>query len=164
MDDYITYLSNLAKELYGCLSPTEPQNLLTEKKPKIRSIPETQKTQLHQDLLLGNTAKLMSPNYLVKYMFQTLNQRRERLRQLRQSPCKVREFNVRGVYKEYQVSLNQSDRLWISDNAGYLVQIDLQRDVIQKLQTSGKKGYHTLTQDGNLIFTDRNKNVINRIT
>ncbi|XP_062597972.1 protein PML-like [Saccostrea cucullata] len=80
------------------------------------------------------------------------------------SVTKVREFNVPGVDNVYHVSLDQSDRLWISDNDGNLVQIDLQGNVIQKIKTSGGSGYHTVTQDGDLIFTDQYKKVINRIT
>ncbi|XP_062587763.1 uncharacterized protein LOC134249423 [Saccostrea cucullata] len=79
------------------------------------------------------------------------------------SVTKVREFNVPGVDSVYHVSLDQSDRLWISDNVGNLVQTDLQGNVIQKIKTSGGLGYHTVTQDRDLIFTDQDKKVINRI-
>ncbi|XP_061167481.1 uncharacterized protein LOC133176373 [Saccostrea echinata] len=81
------------------------------------------------------------------------------------SVTKVREFKVPGVDDVYHVSLDQSDRLWISDLYSNLVQTDLQGNVIQKIKTSGRnEGYHTVTQDGDLIFTDRKKKVINRIT
>ncbi|XP_062587760.1 uncharacterized protein LOC134249421 isoform X2 [Saccostrea cucullata] len=81
------------------------------------------------------------------------------------SVTKVREFKVPGVDHVYHVSLDQSDRLWISDYWGNLVQTDLQGNVIQKIKTSGRdQGYHTVTQDRNLIFTDQDKKVINRIT
>ncbi|XP_061167483.1 uncharacterized protein LOC133176374 [Saccostrea echinata] len=81
------------------------------------------------------------------------------------SVTKVREFNVPGVDGVYHVSLDQSGRLWISDFDGNLVQTDLQGNVIQKIKTSGEdQGYHTVTQDGDLIFTDKDKKVINRIT
>ncbi|XP_062583897.1 uncharacterized protein LOC134245639 [Saccostrea cucullata] len=81
------------------------------------------------------------------------------------SVTKVREFNVPGVRNVFHVSLDQSDRLWISDNDGNFVQIDLQGNVIQRIKTSGgREGYHTVTQDGDLIFTDKDKKVVNRIT
>ncbi|XP_061167689.1 tripartite motif-containing protein 2-like [Saccostrea echinata] len=81
------------------------------------------------------------------------------------SVTKVREFKVPGVDGVCHTSLYQSDRLWISDDDGNLVQTDLQGNVIQKIKTSGRdEGYHTVTQDGDLIFTDKNKKVINRIT
>ncbi|XP_061167713.1 uncharacterized protein LOC133176621 [Saccostrea echinata] len=81
------------------------------------------------------------------------------------SVTKVREFNVPGVDNVRHISLDQSDRLWISDWNGNLVQTDLQGNVIQKIKTSGgSEGYHTVTQDGDLIFTDKDKKVINRIT
>ncbi|XP_062566262.1 uncharacterized protein LOC134228614 [Saccostrea cucullata] len=81
------------------------------------------------------------------------------------SVTKVREFNVLSINNVCHVSRGQSDRLWISDSKGNLVQIDLQGNVIQKLETSGRsEGYHTVTQGRDLIFTDKNKKVINRIT
>ncbi|XP_062569637.1 RING finger protein 207-like [Saccostrea cucullata] len=43
LDDYITYLNDLVKELNRRLSSTKPQRLMSEKKSKIRSIPKTTK-------------------------------------------------------------------------------------------------------------------------
>ncbi|XP_062595263.1 uncharacterized protein LOC134256600 [Saccostrea cucullata] len=81
------------------------------------------------------------------------------------SVTKVREFNEPGVDTVYHVSLDQSGRLWISDWDGNLVKTDLQGNEIQKIETSGgSQGYHTVTQDRDLIFTDRDKKVIKRIT
>ncbi|XP_062569810.1 E3 ubiquitin-protein ligase TRIM36-like [Saccostrea cucullata] len=81
------------------------------------------------------------------------------------SVTKVSEFNVPGFDNIHHVSLDQSDRLWISDYNGNLVQTDLQRNVIQKIETSGGiEGYHTVIQDRDLIFTDKGKKVINRVT
>ncbi|XP_062584081.1 uncharacterized protein LOC134245839 [Saccostrea cucullata] len=116
-DDYITYLNNLAKELHRCLSSTETQKLMSEKKPKIRSIPEDNKT----------------------------------------SHTRIYCWSIQ------QKSIRQT---CISDGArGNLVQTDLQGNVIQKIKTSGRdEGYHTVTQDRDLIFTDQDKKVINRIT
>ncbi|XP_062603650.1 tripartite motif-containing protein 2-like [Saccostrea cucullata] len=81
------------------------------------------------------------------------------------SVTKVREFNVPGVDDVHHVSQDQPDRLWISDQNGNLIQTNLQGNVIQKIETSGtSEGYHTVTQDRGLIFTDEIKKVINRIT
>uniref|UniRef100_K1QKY1 Tripartite motif-containing protein 2 n=1 Tax=Magallana gigas TaxID=29159 RepID=K1QKY1_MAGGI len=55
-------------------------------------------------------------------------------------------------------------RLWVSDRRGNLVQRDLQGNQLQKIRTNGSGGYHTVTQDGDLIYTDKDNNVINRIT
>ncbi|XP_062576877.1 uncharacterized protein LOC134238774 [Saccostrea cucullata] len=78
---------------------------------------------------------------------------------------KVREFNVPDLLGILHITSYRSDRLWISDKYGNLVQTDLQGNVIQKIKTSGgEEGHHTVTQDGNLIFTDIVNKVINRIT
>uniref|UniRef100_A0A8W8LNA0 B box-type domain-containing protein n=1 Tax=Magallana gigas TaxID=29159 RepID=A0A8W8LNA0_MAGGI len=84
---------------------------------------------------------------------------------LSSSVTKVRKYRVPGVDDVYHISLGKSGRLWVSDSEGNLVQTDLQGNQQQKIQTSGElEGYHTVTQDGDLIYTDRYNKVINRIT
>nr|XP_011433583.2 tripartite motif-containing protein 2 [Crassostrea gigas] len=84
---------------------------------------------------------------------------------LSSSVTKVREYKVPGVYNVCHISLGKSGILWVSDNGGNLVKTDLQWNQLQKIQTNGRfEGYHTVTQDGDLIFTDKENKVINRIT
>ncbi|XP_052676906.1 uncharacterized protein LOC128158194 [Crassostrea angulata] len=84
---------------------------------------------------------------------------------LSSSVTKVREYTVPGVDCVYHISLGKSGRFWFSDYDGNLVQTDLQGNQLQKIQTSGElEGYHTVTQDGDLIYTDKVNTVINRIT
>uniref|UniRef100_A0A8W8LMZ9 B box-type domain-containing protein n=5 Tax=Magallana gigas TaxID=29159 RepID=A0A8W8LMZ9_MAGGI len=84
---------------------------------------------------------------------------------LSSSVTKVREYTVPNVDDVFHISLGKSGRLWVSDSIGNLVQIDLQGNQLQNTQTSGRmEGYHTVTQDGDLIYTDRKNKVINRIT
>ncbi|XP_062584062.1 tripartite motif-containing protein 2-like [Saccostrea cucullata] len=55
----------------------------------------------------------------------------------------------------------KSDRLWISDRDGEFIQTDLQGNKLKKIKTRGEdEGYHTVTQDGDLIFTDKNRKAI----
>ncbi|XP_062571073.1 tripartite motif-containing protein 2-like [Saccostrea cucullata] len=194
MDDYITYLNNLVKELHRCLSSTETQKLMSEKKPKIRSIPETTKPvtpgftagQYNKSDVTKLLGKIHVPNTKAEKreirpiesvyntaMKPTHKQMKEDRKKsdkkqtisLSASVTKVRKFKVPGVDDVFHVSQDQSDRLWISDYESNLVQTDLQGSVIQKIKTSGRsQGYHTVTQDRDLIFTDKDKKVINRIT
>ncbi|XP_062566594.1 tripartite motif-containing protein 2-like [Saccostrea cucullata] len=194
LDDYITYLNNLVKELHRCLSSTETQKLMSEKKPKIRSIPETAKpvtpgfiagqynkhdvTKLLGKIQVPNTKaekREIRPiesiyNTTMKLTHKQMKEDRKKsdMKQtmfLSASVTKVRGFNVPGVDEVYHVSLDQSDILLISDREGNLVQTDLQGNVIQKIKTSGRgEGYHTVTPKGDLIFTEKGKKVINRIT
>ncbi|XP_061192378.1 tripartite motif-containing protein 2-like [Saccostrea echinata] len=194
LDDYITYLNNLVKELHGCLFSTEPQKLMSEKKPKIQSIPEIIKpvtpgftagqyskfdvTKLLGEIHVPNTKAekreirpfesvhntTMKPTQEQKEEDREKSDKKQTI-SLSASVSKVREFNVPGVDDVYHISLDQSDRLWISDSNGNLVQTDLQGNEIQKIETSGgDEGYHTVTQDGDLIFTDQDTKVIYRIT
>ena len=82
------------------------------------------------------------------------------------SNTKVREYRVAGVDSAVHVSVEKSGRLWISDRKGNLVQIDLHGNLLQKIQTSHKMiiGFHTATQDGDLIYTDKEKKLIYRLT
>ena len=84
---------------------------------------------------------------------------------LSSSVTKVREYSVPGVDSVWHISVDKSGRLWASDDTGNLVQTDLQGNLLQKIKTSGKgQGYHTATQDGDLIYTDKDKKVIYRMT
>eukprot|EP00105_Crassostrea_gigas_P013786 XP_011430215.1 PREDICTED: protein PML [Crassostrea gigas] len=85
---------------------------------------------------------------------------------LSSSVTKVREYTVPNVDDVFHISLGKSGRLWVSDMVGNLVQTDLQGNQLQKIQTSGIKdeGYHTVTPNGGLIYTDTKNKVINRIT
>ena len=83
---------------------------------------------------------------------------------LSSSVTKVREYSVPDVANLFHVSVDKSSRLWVSDWSGNLVQTDLQENQLQKIQTSNGYGYHTVEQDGGLIYTEREEKVIYRIT
>nr|XP_022336228.1 uncharacterized protein LOC111132694 [Crassostrea virginica] len=91
--------------------------------------------------------------------------RGEKTLSLSSSVTKVREYSVPGIDSVYHVSVDKSGRLWVSDERGNLVQTDLQGNLLQKIQTCGEdEGYHTATQDGDLMYTDKDKRVIYKIT
>ncbi|XP_052684357.1 uncharacterized protein LOC128164508 [Crassostrea angulata] len=122
-------------------------------KPEVREIKpmETVSTQLK------STEKHNKQDREKSAMKQTLS--------LSSSVTKVRQYTVPGVDSVYLISLCKSGRLWASDGRGNLVHTDLQGNQLQKIQTSGGyEGYHTVTQDGVLIFTDKHKKVIKMIT
>nr|XP_034308319.1 uncharacterized protein LOC105323206 [Crassostrea gigas] len=84
---------------------------------------------------------------------------------LSSSVTKVMEYTVPGVDRVFHISLGKSGRLWFSNGNGSLVQTDLQGNQLQKIQTStgNDGGCHTVTKDGDLIFTGQDNKVINRI-
>ncbi|XP_078312670.1 uncharacterized protein LOC144619166 [Crassostrea virginica] len=191
-DDYIAYLGKISDEFQQHLSLTN-QILLFSETLKIKTIPKTTKPVLpvftggkfsKDDIskLLGrvnvpNTEpekrEIQSMDAVTTHMKSTekqFEQSKEKsdVKQtlsLSSSVTKVREYSVPGVVNAFHVSVEKSGRLWVSDEEGNLVQTDLQGNLLQKIQTSGRyEGYHTATQDGNLIYTDKDKNVIYRIT
>ncbi|XP_022345275.1 uncharacterized protein LOC111137872 [Crassostrea virginica] len=193
-DEYITYLEKLMKEIckkmanetFDICSSTILEQL------KIQNIPETTKPGLpvfssghcsKGDVikLLGNiqlpdtgpekwrknpmditstplkcTGQQMGQESKKSDMKQTLS--------LSSSVTKVREYNVPGVKKACHVSVDKSGGLWASDTNS-LVHTDLQRNLLQKIQTSsGFQGFHTATQDGDLIYTNQFNKMIYKIT
>ena len=81
------------------------------------------------------------------------------------SVTKVRKYSVPGVDNACHLSGDKSGRLWVSDSLGNLVQTDLLGNKLQKIQTSVEyDGYHTATQYGDLIYADKDTNVIYRIS
>uniref|UniRef100_K1PNT3 Tripartite motif-containing protein 2 n=1 Tax=Magallana gigas TaxID=29159 RepID=K1PNT3_MAGGI len=196
IDDYINYLNDQIKTIYGCLSPSNIEQLTFALKSEnliIRPIPETLKPVLpvftagqysKEDVakLLGRITvpnikpenRKIEPMETASIQLKPTGKQRKQDREksdvkqtlsLSSSVTKVREYTVPVVDSVYHISLGKSGTLWVSDGDGNLVQTDLQGNQLQKIQTSGEsEGYHTVTQDGGLIYTDQNNKVINRIT
>nr|XP_022336857.1 uncharacterized protein LOC111133073 [Crassostrea virginica] len=191
-DDYIAYLGKMSDEFEVYLS-IKNQKLLFSKTLKIQLIPETTKPvppvfiagRFSKDDVAKLLGKFNVPNTkpekrkiqpmeaVTTHMKSTekrLKQSKEKsdMKQtlsLSSSVTKVREHRVPGVGNVFHVSVDKSGRLWVSDGSGNLVQTDLQGNLLQKIQTSGGcEGHHTATQDGDLIYTDKDKKVIYRIT
>ena len=82
---------------------------------------------------------------------------------LSSSVTKVREYSVQGVEHALHVSVDKSGRIWVSDRDGNLVRTDLQGNDLKMIKISYDiSGYHTVTQDGYLIYADKDKKVIYR--
>nr|XP_022312760.1 tripartite motif-containing protein 5-like [Crassostrea virginica] len=191
-DDYIKYLGEMSDKFQEYLSTTN-QKLLSSQILKIQSIPETSKLvppvftagQFNRDDVAKLLGRVNVPNTEpekrkiqtmeafstpMKFTEKQMEQGKEKsdmkkTLSLSSSVTKAREYKVSDVYSAYHVSVGMSGRLWVSDNRGNLVQTDLQGNLLQEIQTSGKSdGYHTATQDGGLIYTVKEKKKIYRIT
>nr|XP_022297081.1 tripartite motif-containing protein 5-like [Crassostrea virginica] len=190
-DEYIAYLWKMSDEFQEYLSITN-QKLLFTKILRIQPIPETTKpvppvftagrfSKNDISELLGKVnvphtkpqkrkiQPMEAESAHMKSTEKQLEQSKEKsdVKQtlsLSSSVTKVREYSVPDVDGAFHVSVDKSGRLWASDLRGNLVQTDLQGNLLQKMQTSDGYGYHTVTQDGDLMYTDRNKEVIYRIT
>ncbi|XP_078311977.1 uncharacterized protein LOC111135531 [Crassostrea virginica] len=186
-DDYIAYLGKMNDEFQEYLSLTNKKLLFSETL-RIKTIPETTrpvppvftKGKFSKDdisKLLGSVhvpnikpekRKIQPMEAVTTHMKSTEKQKEKsdvkQTLSLSSSVTKVREYSVPGVDIVFHVSVGKSGRLWVSDDSGNLVQTDLQGNQLQKIQTSGGYGYHTATQDGDLIYTDRDKREICRVT
>jgi streptogramin lyase len=188
-NDYISYHHDLLKEFYGLLSSKLPNIIpkLLEKFPDIRPIPETEKPvtpvftagQYSRDdvaKLLGKInledkkAEMRKIKPMENASEKSTSKQKNKKSDVKQkmslssSITEVREYNVPGVEGTYHISLDKPGRLWTSDDKGNLFQTDLQGNQLQKIETNAGYGYHTVTQDGELIFTDSNNKVIKKIT
>uniref|UniRef100_K1PXV7 Tripartite motif-containing protein 2 n=1 Tax=Magallana gigas TaxID=29159 RepID=K1PXV7_MAGGI len=190
--DYISYLEDLVKKFHGYLSSTHLKNnpiiFPLTKQLKIQPIPQTTKPVppvfTAGRYSKGDIAKLLGritvpdtkpENRKIKPMDTASTQLKPTVKQnksdvkptlsLSSSVTKVRKYTVPGVDRVLHISLGKSGTLWVSDISGNLVQTNLQGNQLQKIQTSGAhEGYHTVTQDGDLIYTDKVNKVINRLT
>nr|XP_034312244.1 uncharacterized protein LOC105343132 isoform X2 [Crassostrea gigas] len=194
-NDYISYLYELVKKCHGYLSSKNLKILMSEitKNLKIDPISETTKpvppvftagqySQEDVTKLLGRVTvpdtkpvnREIKPMEIASIQLKPTEKQRKQDREksdmkqtlsLSPSVIKVREYTVPGVKSVFYLSLGKSGRLWASDDSGILVQIHLQGNQLQKIQTNGRyQGYHTVTQDGDLLFTDKENKVIKRIT
>ena len=84
-------------------------------------------------------------------------------------------YRILLVSNAFHVSLEKSNKFWVSDGVernfhpkcvpkNYLVQTNPEGAVLYQIQPSGGEGYHTVTDEENLIYADRVKKVINIIT
>lgn len=78
------------------------------------------------------------------------------------SVAKVQELMVPGVDGVFHVSMDKTGRLWVSDDNNTLLQIDLHGNQLQKIQTNGSHGFHTVTQNGDLLYAILYENFITR--
>ncbi|XP_078329845.1 uncharacterized protein LOC111114739 [Crassostrea virginica] len=191
-NDYIKYLGKMSEKFQEYLSTTN-QKLLSSKILKLKTIPETSKPvppvftpgQFNRDDVAKLLGRLNIPNTEpekrkihpmeavstpMKFTEKQMEQGKEKsdmkpTLSLSSSVTKVREYSVPDVNNAFHVSADKSGRLWVSDIKGNLVQTDLQGNLLQKIKTSGGgEGYHTATQDGGLIYTDKDEKKIYRIT
>lgn len=72
---------------------------------------------------------------------------------LSSSVIKVMEYTLPGFDNVYHISLPLG-RFWGSDWTGNLVETDLNGNQPKKMQTNGGRGYHAVTYDGDLFYTD----------
>ncbi|XP_052682114.1 E3 ubiquitin-protein ligase TRIM71-like [Crassostrea angulata] len=192
-EDYISYLKDLVNQFYGYLSSTQFQNnaiiFPLSEYFKIRPIPETTKpvppvftagryskemvAKLLGKITVSKTKpenrKVKAMETASKHLKHTRLQGREKYgvkQRLSSSVTKVREYTVPGVDSVHHISQGKSSSLWVSDNCSHIVHTDLQGNQLQNIKTSGGRyvGNLTVTQEGDLIYADKQNKVINRIT
>nr|XP_022341338.1 uncharacterized protein LOC111135501 isoform X1 [Crassostrea virginica]XP_022341339.1 uncharacterized protein LOC111135501 isoform X1 [Crassostrea virginica] len=189
-DDYIAYLGIMNDVFQEYLS-LKNKKLLYYAILKIETIPETIKpvipeftpgqfNKIDVEKILGKvnvpSKKLekrkiqpLEESTHIKSTEKQLEQRKEKsdvkpTLSLSSSVTKVREYSVPGVENAFHVYMDKSDTIWVSNNSCNIVQTDLLGNLLQNIQTSGGYGYHTSTQDGDFIYSDRDKEVIYKIT
>lgn len=83
---------------------------------------------------------------------------------------KVREYRAPFPGNVFHISLGKSGTLWLSYGDGKLVQTDLQgkrlpkKVSLSKIKNSGGQGFHTVTKDGDLVYTNTDYNTIMKVT
>lgn len=190
--DYISYLSKLIKEFRGYLSMSEYENnplvFSISEALEIKPIPKPQKPaspcftagqytkadivkllgRIHLPDIEPGNKKIQDIETLSRQLKPIEKQRDREASVVEQTPTysveKVGECIVPNVKVAFHLTPDESGRLWVSDLSENLVQTDEIGNPIGKIQTSGGFGYHSFTQDGNVIYADRYNQVINTIT
>ncbi|XP_022317768.2 uncharacterized protein LOC111120980 [Crassostrea virginica] len=189
-EDYIAYLEKLVQEFHSSVPLSNLRLLFYAiiENQTIKTIPETTKPVLPV-FTAGQFSKEDVAKLLGRIVVPDTNPERRKIKPMKtnsgftekqikhktkelvvrpslslaSSVTKIREYRVPGVDRACHVSLGKAGRLWVSNDIGILVQTDLQGNLLQSLQTSGRNaGYHTVAQDGDLIYAERNKNVLNK--
>ncbi|XP_061171073.1 uncharacterized protein LOC133180616 [Saccostrea echinata] len=160
-EDYITYLEKMTSDYERKMSSINPTELIS----------------FHKDISLASLKMLnKAKSKLPIFTLGTLN-KDEIAKQLGKieidlsgrfklsSVTKVNEVTCRG-HKTFHLSLLHPQKIWASDSLGYLIQYDMVGNILQKISTSmrEKQGNHTVTKEGELLYTDIDKNTVYRVT
>lgn len=166
--DYTLHLESLVKEFHSYLSSTKLQSnpiiFALFDRLQIKPIPATTKpippVFAAVDYGKDDVAELLGKIFVPDT--KPINRKKQLINS--STVTKLRDYNVPSVYNASHVSLGKPNIIWVSDGSGDLVQIDLDMNQLLKIQTSGgNEGYHTVTLDGDLIYTDKDNNIINKI-
>ncbi|XP_062573396.1 uncharacterized protein LOC134235291 [Saccostrea cucullata] len=75
------------------------------------------------------------------------------------------EISVPVVKSAHHISCTEDGLVWVSDNFGNLVLMDVKGKSLMKLVTNGgDEGYHSATIDGELIYADKTNKCVKKIT
>ncbi|XP_061196520.1 uncharacterized protein LOC133204788 [Saccostrea echinata] len=75
------------------------------------------------------------------------------------------EISVPVVKSAHHISCTEDGHVWVSDNLGNLVLMDVKGKSLMKLVTNGgDEGYHSATIDGELIYADKTHKCVKKIT
>ncbi|XP_062618599.1 E3 ubiquitin-protein ligase TRIM45-like [Saccostrea cucullata] len=77
---------------------------------------------------------------------------------------KVTEVNIQEY--AFHLSFLPPDKFWAVDSMGNLIQYDMEGNILHKISTSFRniQSNHTVTKNGELLYTDNSKNTVCRVT
>lgn len=174
---YISYLDKLVEKLSGFLFLSKFQNnpliFSSSEELEIKPIPETiitlvpylfepgKFTEYDVEKLIGKLSEnKIKP--LTKIKIKPMDTESALSKSF--SVAKICEYRIPGVTNACHVSLNMPGKLWVSDVDGIVVQTDGKGNQLQKIETNGLLGCHTVTNDGLLIYADTKNKVIQKRT
>lgn len=75
------------------------------------------------------------------------------------------EITVPVVKSAHHISCTEDGHVWVSDNLGTLVLMDIRGNSLKKLTTSGwDEGFHSVTTKGELIYSDKANKCVRKVT
>ncbi|XP_062581830.1 uncharacterized protein LOC134243595 [Saccostrea cucullata] len=153
------------------------EGMIVDYESKMSSIKPTELMTFHSDISLA-TLKMTSksePN-LPNFTFGTLN-KEEIAKQFGEIELDLSErFEPSSITKVKEVALQRPiiyhlsqlppNKFWASDILGNLTQYDMEGNILKIISTNIGyiQGNHTVTTEGNLLYTDNDKNTVYRVS
>ncbi|XP_062571483.1 E3 ubiquitin-protein ligase TRIM71-like [Saccostrea cucullata] len=187
VEDYISYLKNLIEDCYCDLSSCKltevirynkkNENVILVKFPEITEpgLPtfakdRTLKKEIEQifgEIKPCEDEKVLGDVNKIKESVRLFNSKpTQKLRMERcSSLIKTQEVKIPRLSVPFHISPDvSSNTFWANGDAENLIQFDLQGNIFQNVSTGGQRnGYHSITREDNLLYTDYDRKTIYRI-
>lgn len=174
MKEHIDLLQGILNEFEKRGKKREPDEIMAIYN-KIQKLKEIPSLKLHHDLPSFEEGELKNENLEALFGKLTIPGSLQRpLQKLHpQKPklspkiLKVKAIHVPGIDRCRHISCMKSNKAWMGDELGNLVQIDPKGNEIQQIKTHHYKhqptGFHSLTKEDELLFIDQYDDSISKL-
>ncbi|XP_061191693.1 uncharacterized protein LOC133199900 [Saccostrea echinata] len=187
-EDYISYLQKLIKDYDREMLSSKPSDVIKFCK-EMANVPILKIPEAHQPVSIEFTKGTIRKAEIEK-QFGKISQSKQKIQKREEKESvqitlppvsttvsqttgkiainvkKEKEINIRSQLSSLcYLSPSPFQKFWASDDKGNLIQADMQGNILQKISTnSNNNGYHTMTSEGELLYTDTVHRAIYRVS